>query len=66
MSSPEEVLDAEPPSIDPYDVLDLETTATADEVKRAYRKAALKNHPGTIHQSSKLPLAHHALTEFIT
>jgi DnaJ family protein C protein 9 len=36
-----------PPTIDPYDVLGLETEATADDVKKAYRKLALKHHPGT-------------------
>jgi DnaJ family protein C protein 9 len=35
-----------PPTIDPYDVLGLETEATADDVKKAYRKLALKHHPG--------------------
>lgn len=35
------------PSINPYEVLGIEKTATAGEVKTAYRKAALKNHPGT-------------------
>lgn len=35
-----------PPSIDPYEVLGLEAEATADEVKKAYRKLALKHHPG--------------------
>lgn len=42
----EENMDNEPPVIDPYEVLGLERTATADQVKSAYRKAALKNHPG--------------------
>jgi DnaJ family protein C protein 9 len=37
------------PSIDPYVVLDVETEATADEVKKAYRKLALKHHPGLRH-----------------
>jgi DnaJ family protein C protein 9 len=37
-----------PPSIDPYEVLGLETEATADDVKKAYRKLALKHHPGTL------------------
>lgn len=46
MSDFEDVVDGEPPAIDPYDVLDLERSATADEIKRAYRKAALKSHPG--------------------
>ncbi|CAE6995216.1 hypothetical protein CFE70_000054 [Pyrenophora teres f. teres 0-1] len=34
-----------PPTIDPYEVLGLETDATADDVKKAYRKLALKCHP---------------------
>jgi DnaJ family protein C protein 9 len=38
--------DEDPPSIEPYSVLGIEKTATADEVKWAYRKAALKHHPG--------------------
>jgi hypothetical protein len=37
-----------PPSIDPYEVLGLEAEATVDDVKRAYRKLALKHHPGTV------------------
>jgi DnaJ family protein C protein 9 len=37
-----------PPSIDPYEVLGLEAEATADDVKKAYRKLALKHHPGTL------------------
>ena len=49
MSSFEDIADAEPPTIDPYEVLAIERTATADQVKSAYRKAALKNHPGTDH-----------------
>jgi len=36
-----------PPAIDPYEVLGLEIEATADDVKKAYRKLALKHHPGT-------------------
>ena len=39
----------EPPSIDPYAVLDIEPEATADDVKKAYRKLALKHHPGIRH-----------------
>jgi hypothetical protein len=35
-----------PPTIDPYEVLGLEAEATADDVKKAYRKLALKCHPG--------------------
>ncbi|ROW06637.1 hypothetical protein VPNG_06727 [Cytospora leucostoma] len=46
MSDTEDNLNVELPVIDPYEVLGLERTATADQVKLAYRKAALKNHPG--------------------
>lgn len=46
MSDYGEPVDSEPPTIDPYDTLDLERDATADQIKSAYRKAALKNHPG--------------------
>ncbi|KAL7817662.1 hypothetical protein V8C44DRAFT_321370 [Trichoderma aethiopicum] len=48
MSDHEDVVDGEPPSIDPYEVLGLERSATADQVKSAYRKAALKNHPDKV------------------
>ncbi|KNG44769.1 hypothetical protein TW65_08295 [Stemphylium lycopersici] len=34
-----------PPTIDPYEVLGLEAEATAEDVKKAYRKMALKCHP---------------------
>lgn len=46
MAPHDELDDAEPPTIDPYEVLGLERSATADQVKSAYRKLALKNHPG--------------------
>jgi len=36
----------EPPVIDPYGVLGLDRDAPADKIKTAYRKAALKYHPG--------------------
>lgn len=42
----EDLVDNEPPSVNPYEVLGLEKTASQDEVKSAYRKAALKHHPG--------------------
>lgn len=35
-----------PPTIDPYEVLGLTHEATADDVKKSYRKMALKHHPG--------------------
>lgn len=36
-----------PPTIDPYAVLELAKEASAEDVKKAYRKLALKHHPGT-------------------
>jgi len=36
----------EPPTVEPYEVLAVEKTATQDQIKTAYRKAALKWHPG--------------------
>jgi DnaJ homolog subfamily C member 9 len=48
MDASDDLLHGEPPAIDPYEVLGLERTATADQVKSAYRKLALKNHPGKV------------------
>ncbi|KAF1977587.1 DnaJ-domain-containing protein [Bimuria novae-zelandiae CBS 107.79] len=42
-----------PPSIDPYAVLGLEKEATADDVKKAYRKMALKHHPDKAPENEK-------------
>jgi DnaJ family protein C protein 9 len=42
----EELLDEPPTSINPYQVLDVEKDATPDNIKSAYRKAALQYHPG--------------------
>ncbi|RFU31655.1 hypothetical protein B7463_g4681, partial [Scytalidium lignicola] len=41
----DEMMDNEPPVIEPYTVLGISKTATTDEVKSAYRKAALRHHP---------------------
>ncbi|KAF1808729.1 DnaJ-domain-containing protein [Eremomyces bilateralis CBS 781.70] len=49
----EELLDEEPPKIEPYTVLELERSATADQIKSAYRKAALKHHPDKAPEDQK-------------
>ncbi|KAI1614950.1 DnaJ protein, subfamily C, member 9 [Exophiala viscosa] len=36
---------ADPPTVEPYDVLQVSQTATPDDIKSAYRKLALKHHP---------------------
>ncbi|GAP87113.1 hypothetical protein SAMD00023353_2500140 [Rosellinia necatrix] len=48
MSTFDDLVDGEPPTIDPYEVLGLERAATSDQVKSAYRKLALKNHPDKV------------------
>ncbi|RSL70356.1 hypothetical protein CEP54_001881 [Fusarium duplospermum] len=53
MSDFEDILDSEPPTIDPYEVLGVERTANPDQIKGAYRKAALKNHPDKVPQDQK-------------
>ncbi|PSR79217.1 hypothetical protein BD289DRAFT_396225 [Coniella lustricola] len=53
MSDTEDHLNPEPPSIDPYEVLGLERDATPDQIKSAYRKAALKHHPDKVPEAQK-------------
>jgi DnaJ family protein C protein 9 len=54
MSDIENEVDNEPPAIDPYAVLGLERDASPDQIKSAYRKAALKNHPGKQYLEARL------------
>ncbi|CAM1501905.1 Fc.00g038890.m01.CDS01 [Cosmosporella sp. VM-42] len=51
--SDHEDIPEEPPTIDPYEVLDLEKDATSDQIKSAYRKAALMNHPDKVPDNKK-------------
>ncbi|KAG5294507.1 DnaJ domain-containing protein [Histoplasma ohiense] len=53
-SQTDEVVPEEPPSsINPYEVLGVEEKATADQIKSAYRKQALKHHPDKAPPDSK-------------
>ncbi|KAI9716682.1 MAG: hypothetical protein M1812_005220 [Candelaria pacifica] len=49
----EDLTTSPPTSINPYETLNLSKTATASQIKSAYRKAALKHHPDKAPPSSK-------------
>jgi DnaJ family protein C protein 9 len=53
MSAYDDISEGEPPLIDPYEVLGLERTASPDQIKSAYRKAALKTHPDKVPEDKK-------------
>jgi preprotein translocase subunit Sec63 len=42
----EDLSENPPTEINPYEVLEIETTATPSNVKSAYKKLALRHHPG--------------------
>lgn len=46
MAQHDDLTDDGPPIIDPYEVLELERGADERQIKTAYRKAALRHHPG--------------------
>ncbi|KAK4111322.1 DnaJ-domain-containing protein [Canariomyces notabilis] len=48
MSPSDDLTEGEPPSIDPYEILNIERTASPEQIKSAYRKAALKTHPDKV------------------
>ncbi|KAI0120474.1 DnaJ domain-containing protein [Hypoxylon sp. NC0597] len=53
MDGADDLLAGEPPTIDPYEVLGLERTANQGQIKSAYRKLALKNHPDKVPEDKK-------------
>ncbi|QIW99729.1 hypothetical protein AMS68_005247 [Peltaster fructicola] len=48
-----ELLDNEPPTVNPYEILGVDKGATADQVKSAYRRQALKHHPDKAPEEDK-------------
>jgi DnaJ family protein C protein 9 len=52
LSDEEIILEDLPEEINPYEVLGLEKSATEKEIRTAYRRAALKHHPGTFQFAS--------------
>lgn len=49
----EDIFDESPPSIDPYQTLGVEKSASESDIRKAYHKAALKNHPDKVDESQK-------------
>lgn len=55
MAQPEDLTEEGPPIINPYEVLELERGADERQIKTAYRKAALRHHPGKPPKSAGEP-----------
>ncbi|KAI0022842.1 DnaJ domain-containing protein [Xylariomycetidae sp. FL0641] len=53
MDASDDLLEGEPPTIDPYEVLELDQAATPAQVKTAYRKQALRHHPDKVPEDQK-------------
>ncbi|PFH60981.1 hypothetical protein XA68_18454 [Ophiocordyceps unilateralis] len=47
------VVGDEPPAVEPYEILGLDRSATPEQIRSAYRKAALKNHPDKVPEGQK-------------
>ena len=50
--------DQDPDSVDLYAVLSLTSEATADDIKKAYRRESLKHHPDKVSFAPGLCTAH--------
>ncbi|KAI1141521.1 DnaJ domain-containing protein [Hypoxylon sp. FL0543] len=53
MDNSDDLMAGELPTIDPYDVLGLERSANEGQIRSAYRKLALKNHPDKVSEDKK-------------
>ncbi len=59
----EDLSENPPTEINPYEVLEIETTATPSNVKSAYKKLALRHHPGIPNLSLRATSSLHPLRQ---